>query len=76
MPKGGDEGFWKLAYKSASYGDANKGVMWELADGTAAWYPAAGFRDIDNGELSSVGSVGLYWSSTSDSNAGQVAYNL
>ncbi|MBE6229706.1 MAG: hypothetical protein E7119_03840 [Bacteroidales bacterium] len=66
VPKGGDEGFWKLAYKSASGDGANNGWMWELADGTAAWYPAACYRW--NGELSKVGLSGFYWSSTSNSN--------
>lgn len=76
VPKGGDEGFWKLAYKSASGGGANKGLMWELADGTTAWYPAAGYRDCYSGELSSVGSYGYYWSSTPTLGNNDYAYNL
>lgn len=64
VPKGGDEGFWKLAFKSVSGRVSSKGVMLELADGTAAWYPATGYRYVTNGELDKVGSHGHYWSST------------
>lgn len=76
VPKGGDEGFWKLAYKSASGGGANNGVMWELADGTAAWYPAAGSHDYHYGELRTVGSYGYYWSSTPNLIGNNSAYGL
>ncbi len=63
VPKGGDEDFWKLAYKSASGNSANKGVMWELADSTDAWYPAAGYRSSSGG-LNDVGWTSYYWSTT------------
>lgn len=65
VPKGGSDGFWAVSKVETQYDDTNKGLYWKLSNGELAWYPAAGLRDYDNGELNGVGSSGCYWSSTS-----------
>jgi hypothetical protein len=65
IPKGGENGFWAIAYKSASNDVIHGGCLWELANGTYAWYPSAGQRTTyNNGELVGVGKSGYYWSAT------------
>ena len=65
IPKGGENGFWAIAYKSASNDAIHGGCLWELANGTYAWYPSAGQRTTyNNGELVGVGKSGYYWSAT------------
>ena len=42
VPDGGNSGFWATANVKIIAGGENNGVYWQLADGTTAWYPAAG----------------------------------
>ena len=76
VPDGGSEGFWKTAYVKATSGGSNKGMYWELADGTTAWYPVAGYRDCSSGVLSYVGSFGYCWSASPSLSTSSNAYLL
>ena len=68
VPDGDHEGFWATALTEMKWNSTNAGYLWTLADGTtAAWYPAVGYRSA-SGALSSVGSLGYYWSASPDSN--------
>ena len=74
VPDGGDEGVWSTAKGSSlsygrSYDSTNKGMNFSVDFGSAStiWYPASGYRNIDDGALNSVRSLGSYWSATPDS---------
>ena len=54
----------------------NKGMYWELADGTTAWYPVAGFRFYSSGVLGNVGYSGYCWSASPDPSTSSNACHL
>ena len=73
VPDGGESGVWSKALGSSSdfdddslYNDANRGMNFSGKFGSdqTIWYPASGFRDIDDGGLDLVGNDGLYWSAS------------
>ena len=76
VPKGGEDGFWAVAYKSVTPDGNNAGGKWELADGTYAWYPVGGSINFSSGKLSGVGTSGSYWSSTPSSSEADKSYRL
>ena len=83
VPKGDVSGFWYTALGTSSatsegttWDDTNKGRHWTLADGTAAWYPAVGYRSNDRGSLNGVGEYGYCWSASPHPSSSYYAYNL
>ncbi len=83
VPDGGENGFWATALGTSDYTDigttwdsTNKGRHWTLSDGTAAWYPAVGYRSYGSGVLSYVGSDGYCWSASPDPGSSSRAYSL
>ena len=61
VPDGGALGLWQTALTTTTWDSVNRGILWELADGNVAWYPAAGCR-----QLGFVGSSGYYWSASGE----------
>ena len=84
VPDGGDTGFWATALGTSSSTSAgtrpdstNSGRHWTLADGeTTAWYPAVGYRNVDSGALSNVGSYGYFWSASPFPSGSSSAYSF
>ncbi|MBQ8853174.1 MAG: leucine-rich repeat protein [Alistipes sp.] len=64
VPDGGETGFWATAHTGSTWDSTNKGRNWSLPDGTTAWYPATGYRDLSIGSLRLVGYSGDYWSAS------------
>ncbi|MBE6193522.1 MAG: DUF1566 domain-containing protein [Rikenellaceae bacterium] len=64
VPDGGETGFWATAHTGSTWDSTNKGRNWSLPDGTTAWYPATGYRDLSIGSLRLVGYYGDYWSAS------------
>ena len=72
VPDDGGKGVWSKACGSSShfsgypYDGTNEGINFSGKFGYAStiWYPASGYRISDNGSLSSVGDVGVYWSAS------------
>lgn len=65
VPDGGDNGFWEIGYnKISGRGDNYDGMLWELADGSVAWYPATGSRNYQNASLSDVMLYGNFWTTS------------
>lgn len=61
VPDGGALGLWQTALTTTTWDSVNSGILWKLADGNVAWYPAAGCR-----QLGFVGSCGYYWSASGE----------
>lgn len=62
VPDGGNNGFWaKAGVVSTPFDRENMGMNFHLYHPDLAWYPAAGIRKWDTGELEYVGAVGAYW---------------
>ncbi|MBR5855997.1 MAG: hypothetical protein IKY70_01830 [Bacteroidales bacterium] len=74
VPKGGEGGLWDLSYISSNSDSINKGIYWELADGTLAWYPASGYRDCETVKLKSVGTNGSLWASAYHPSLNYIAF--
>ena len=73
VPTGGSSGVWAKALGSSSsfsytWNSTNRGMNFSGKFGSAStiWYPASGYLDNDDGSLSSVGSLGYWWSCTPD----------
>lgn len=65
VPDGGPDGVWTRAGFSESTGTVYLGYTFDNADGSKAWYPAAGGWDNYSGENKMTGGVwGSYWSCT------------
>ena len=76
VPDGGALGLWQTALTTTTWDSVNSGILWELADGNVAWYPAAGCR---HGMLMYVGSSGYYWSASGEllsSTSSNSAYSM
>ena len=79
VPDGGYNGVWSKAQGSSSaytnpslYSSSNEGMNFSGKFGSdqTIWYPASGYRGINDGSLYNVGYYGRYWSaSTRDYNA-------
>ena len=67
VPKGGEDGFWAVAYENATFqvDETNYGVLWSLGDGVTAWYPGGGARIYNTGKFYTSGRNSYSWSSTS-----------
>ena len=63
VPDGGESGFWAKA-EVKSTGDWYRGMYWELADGTTAWYPITGILQNISGSFYVPDQYGYYWSSS------------
>ena len=84
VPDGGENGVWSKALGSSSYfkdeslyDESNKGMNFSGKFGLDAtiWYPVSGDR-YNDGSLSTVGSSGWYWSTSTDSyHAYQLAFS-
>jgi len=84
VPDGGSSGVWSKAFGSSSrfekgpwdstkrgmdFGSGNgKSTEMQLGGASAIWYPATGYRDRDDGSLSTVGYGGYYWTCTPNNN--------
>lgn len=73
VPDGGEEGIWSKALGSSSnfngallYDSTNKGMNFSGKFGPdhTIWYPASGFRDLDDVSIRGVGKYGSYWSAS------------
>lgn len=64
VPDGGLVGLWSKANTTSLWNSSFKGLDWTLSDGTTAWYPAAGYRSHDGGNIFLVGEFGYYWSAS------------
>lgn len=69
VPDGGSDGVWSKALGSSStysgtYDSTNKGISFSISSPSTTWYPASGYRGIDDGALYNVGNFGYYWSVT------------
>ncbi len=80
------DGVWSKAFGTSgsyqSFDSTNKGFNFgksdtniSLTDESTCWYPAAGYLYFYDGSLNNVGSIGNYWSCSSNSNSSNV-YNL
>ena len=83
VPSGDNSGFWAMALGRSDYisdvstwDSTNKGLKWELADGTTAWYPAVGCRSYFSGALNLVGETGFCRSATPTLSSTVHAYGL
>ena len=76
VPDGGGNGVWnKAGFDDLSYDSSNEGMLFGSGiSSPSTWYPASGFRNINNGLLYRVGDNGRYWSVTP--NAAGNAYSL
>ena len=76
VPDGGGNGVWnKAGFDDLSYDSSNEGMLFGSGiSSPSTWYPASGFRNINNGLLYRVGDNGRYWSVTP--NAAGIAYSL
>ena len=81
IPEGGDNGFWAKAFGSSnsvsmSFDSKNRGINFTGAYGDAdtIWYPASGYRNGNDGSLSSVGDGGYYWSASPSNNRAYYLY--
>ena len=74
VPDGGNNGVWSKACGSSSYfsnypyDNTNRGMNFSGKFGSdqTIWYPASGYRLLDDGSLHRVGDYGTYWSASSD----------
>ena len=75
VPDGASNGVWKkVGFDDHSYDFSDRGMLFRSGiSSPAAWYPAAGFRFINDGALCSVGSYGYYMSVAPD---GYYVYSL
>ena len=75
VPDGGSNGVWnKAGFNYQSYDSSDEGMLFGSGiSSPATWYPAAGYRDRNDGALDDVGYRGNYWSLTPD---GDFAYYL
>ena len=67
VPKGGNTGVWSTAGFDASTFTWNAEEKGRIFNSPAAYYPAAGFRENNNGRggvLQQIGRFGYYWSSS------------
>ena len=66
VPDGGSNGVWnKAGFDDQSYDSSDEGMLFGSdISSPATWYPAAGCRSINDGDLDYVGSSGYYWSVT------------
>ena len=68
VPNGDYDGPWYIAgFEFTGFDEVNKGISLDLGNGTSTWYPAIGRRY--EAVIGAVGTIGYYWTSTSDSNA-------
>lgn len=77
VPEGGENGFWATAMVKIDGNYQTKGMYWQLADETNAWYPYNGY--LYNGTLSgeSVGrSTGCWSASIMQVNSQRYSYTL
>ena len=66
VPDGGSNGVWnKAGFDDQSYDKSHRGMLFGSGiSSPVTWYPAAGCRSINDGDLDYVGSSGYYWSVT------------
>jgi len=84
VPDGGSDGVWSKAFGNSScfengpWDSTNRGMDFSSGNGkqsgmqlgstSVIWYPATGYRDRDDGSLSTVGYGGYYWTCTPNNN--------
>jgi len=80
VPDGGDNGIWsKAGFDNTTYDSTNEGISFSISSPSKTWYPASGYRGIDDFgfddvcSLRNVGSLGYYWSASPYGNG---AYGL
>ena len=77
VPDGGSNGIWsKAGFDDTTYDSTNEGISFSISSPSTTWYPASGYRDIDDGSLNGVGYYGYYWSASPSSNNSFSAYSL
>ena len=65
VPDGGQNGAWKNMYDNYDFDAAHHGLTLPTPLVSAAtWYPAVGFIDGANGNLTGTGTYGYYWTCT------------
>ena len=61
----------------STWDSTNKGATWNLGiTANALFFPASGYRNVDDGSLSEVGSTGYYWAASATSSSTNHARTL
>ncbi|MBR5855794.1 MAG: hypothetical protein IKY70_00805 [Bacteroidales bacterium] len=79
VPEGGEDGIWNASKVRTEWNTTNKGMYWQLANGSDAWYPAAGYymgNPDGGGWIEGVGSWGLCWSATPFPGSYDIVYSF
>ena len=68
VPDGGSNGVWaKAGFDDTTYDSTNEGMSFNISSPSTTWYPASGSLYYFDDGLSSVGELGIYWSTSPSS---------
>lgn len=78
VPDGGKDGVWgAIMLSNTGYDSYNKGLSYTVNPNTISWYPASGYRRINDGDLIKTGVCGMYWTtSTLDNRSGYLIFDV